>query len=102
MMKKLAAVIAAAISAGLIVTFMPGFAPEVAAGATPSVEQSAPSSATPATPATTIRRHPKITCEQSWPYYGPSCLRDGDQTNSARVVRVIAADRSAAARPQRR
>ena len=40
MIKKITAVIAAAACAGVMVTFGPGFAPEVAAGASQPVDQS--------------------------------------------------------------
>ena len=118
MSKMIAAVITAIACAGLIVTFVPGFAPEVAAGATRSVEHRAPRSAMVSTAAvqvvptasdihtvTDIRRaveenlrnrsgNSKVVCEQSWPYYEQSCLRDsGAVDGKPRVVRVVATDR---------
>jgi hypothetical protein len=129
MIKMIVAVITAAACAGLIVTFVPGFAPESAAGATQSAAHSEPSTAAVETEvveviptaadiraATDIRRaveqnsrngslNPKIVCEYTWPYYEPSCLRDGRAaTGGTRVVRVIITDRSASGRtaPARR
>jgi hypothetical protein len=121
MSRMIAAVITAIACAGLIVTFVPGFAPEVAAGATPIVERSVvhgtPSSATIGTVAvqivptashtsmTGIRRTVEenlrngsgssmVVCQQSWPYYEQSCLRDGGAGDGKpRVVRVVATDR---------
>ncbi len=120
MIKMISAIITAAACAGLIVSFVPGFTSEVAAGATQSVENGAPSSTT-INAATAIKtvptvsimhgvtdirrpgeqnlsngsRDPKIVCEQSWPYYEPSCLHDGySAAGNARVIRVISADRS--------
>jgi hypothetical protein len=120
MIKKIAAIIAAAACAGVIVTLVPGFAPEVAAGTSQAVDQSAPSSVTVIRPAEeavpsaedirnaveqNIRngsRDRKIVCAQSWPYYDHSCLRDSRKADgNARTVRVIAADRSAAIQPRR-
>jgi hypothetical protein len=120
MNKKLAAVIASAACAGLIVTIGSSFAPEVAAGASPSVDRSAPSGVTANTPAAEVvptaaeirtagnvrgsveqnvsdrSRNLKIVCEHSWPYYESSCIRDGRQAGGVRAVRLIAADRPAA------
>src|SRR5271155_1463748 len=121
MSKMIAAVITAIACAGLFVTFVPGFAPEVAVGATPSVERSvvhsAPRSAMVSTAVVQvvptvsdihtvadIRRaveenlrnrsgNSKVVCEQSWPYYEQSCLRDGGAVDGkSRVVRVVATD----------
>ncbi len=123
MIKMISAIITAAACAGLIVSFVPDFTSEVEAGATQSVENGTPSSATinaataiKAVPAVSIMRgvtdirrpgeqnlsnssrDPKIVCEQSWPYYEPSCLRDARAAaGNPRVVRVIIADRAAAA-----
>jgi hypothetical protein len=110
MIKKITAIIAAAACAGVIVTLVPGFAPEVAAGATQAIEPSAPRSVTVSRPAEeavpsaedirnaveqNIRngsRTPKIVCAQSWPYYEHSCLRDSRKAEgNTRTVRVIAA-----------
>ncbi len=120
MIEKITAIITAAACAGIIVTVVPGFAPEVVAGTSQTVDRSVtilapvnkqPEAAAPA--AADVRkaveqnvgngsRDRKNACAQSWPYYEPSCLRDGRQADgNARVVRVIAIDRSAASRPRR-
>jgi hypothetical protein len=124
MIKSIAVVIAAAVCAGLLVTFMPGMGPEVAAGAAQSTAHSTPDSATvnaalvgvmpsaaDVRTATDVPRAaepnlhngsviPKIACEQSWPYYEQSCLHDsGAVAGSPRVVRVIVTDRLAAGHP---
>ena len=118
MIKRITAVIAAAACAGVIVTFVPGLAPEVAAGASPPVDQSKPAPFnTPVevaaanaagvrnTMAQNIRdgsRDRANACVESWPYYERSCLRGGHHTDGdPSVVRVIAMDRSAAKRPRR-
>lgn len=118
MIRKITAVIAAAACAGVLVTFVPGLAPEVAAGASPPVDQSKaapinkPAEAAAANAADVrnameqdVRdgsRNPANACVESWPYYERSCLRGGHHTDGApRVVRVIAMDRSAVKRPRR-
>jgi hypothetical protein len=120
MIKKIAAIIAAAGCAGAIVTFVPGFALEVAAGATQPTEQTlsavemhASMPARPARPsAEDIRkaveqnilngsRSRKIVCNQSWPYYEHSCLRNVQRADAPRAVRVVGADRSTAVRLRR-
>jgi hypothetical protein len=102
MIKKIMAIISAAVCAGVMVLFAPGFSPEVAAHATQPVNQT-PTTAAPvkkpaqrAAPYTTDSRDwPKVVCAQSWPYYERSCLRDDRQVDGiARVVRVVATDRS--------
>jgi hypothetical protein len=116
MIKKIAAIIAAAACAGVMVTVVP--APEVAAGTAQSVDE--PGIISVIKPAETamptaeeIRRaveqnirngshEPKIVCAQSWPYYESSCLRDSRQANGAiHAVRMIASDRPAAVDPHR-
>ena len=122
MIKKLAAIVASAVCAGLIFAFVLGFAPEVAAGTKQSIDQGVPSSVTvnaaavefvptaaDIRSAVDIRkavernlhngsRNPKIACEKSWPYYEPSCLRAPHHADGTHVVRVISADRSATGR----
>ena len=117
MIKKIAAIIAAASCAGLMVAFVPGFAPETASGATQAAETSAPAvdpvtagieKAAPSAAeiqkavAQNLRNgshNPKIICAQSWPNYDQSCLQNGQRAdNAARVVRIIATDRAHAAR----
>lgn len=116
-MGKLVAIIAAAVCAGFVVAFVPGFAPEVAAGAaeyaghvvpTPRtaakpIEMWAPSAAgiqmavTQMAVAENLRRanqDAKTSCTGTWPYYESSCLRDERQPNgSVRIVRVISPQR---------
>jgi hypothetical protein len=117
MIKKIAAIIAAAACAGAMVAFVPGFAPETASGATQATEMNAlaadpvTAAADKAAPtAAEIQKavaqnllngshNPKIICAQSWPNYDQSCLQNGQRADSgARVVRVIATDRAHAAR----
>jgi hypothetical protein len=112
-MGKLIAIIAAAACAGFAVAFVPGFAPEVAAGAAEyggrvataplradrPIEMWAPSAAgIQLVLAESLRRasHAAATpCVGTWPYYESSCLRDERQPNGGvRIVRVIAPDRT--------
>ena len=119
MIRKITVIIAAAACAGIMVTFMPGFAPDVAAGASQSVDPSVPTVAhinkpiEVATPrAADIRNaveqdirnasRDSNVCAQGWPYYDHSCLSDIREANGkARAVRIIAIDRYAAIRSQR-
>ncbi len=115
MIKKITAVIAAAACAGVMVTFGPGFAPEVAAGASQPVDQSEvalfnkPAEVAAANAADVrsameqiIRDGSANACVESWPYYERSCLRGGRHADgNPRVVRVIAMDRSAVKRTRR-
>ena len=118
MIRKITAVIAAAVCAGVLVTFVPGLAPEVAAGASPPVDQSKAApfnkpAEVAAANAADVRnameqnirdgsRNRANACVESWPYYERSCLRGGHHTDGdPRVVRVIAMDRSAVKRPRR-
>jgi hypothetical protein len=116
MIKMITAVVAAAACAGVIITFAPRSTPAVAAGATQSAAHRALSSAmieaadvdvipTSNILAATARgqnlrndsRNPKTVCEQSWPYYGQSCLRDvGMAAGKPRIVHVVVSNRSAA------
>lgn len=111
MIKKLAAVIAAAISAGFIVAFVPGLGPEAASGATQSLDRGTASSVRVNTAALAVAPAPAaaaipaaagihfIGCEKSWPYYEASCMRGMRQAETPRVVRVINVDRAPAGRP---
>jgi len=86
MLKAIAAIVAAAVSAGFIVSGVP----EVAAG-TSSTAQSSQAIIGAANDNRTGDR----ACLQSWPYYEQSCLRDARRSDGkARVVRVISIDRS--------
>jgi len=114
MIEKIAAVITAAACAGVIVSLVPGFAPEIAARASPPADRSVSTVARIDKPmevsapnAADIRKTVEQNigngtgigtgiCEQTWPYYGRSCLFDGNRTaGNVRVVRVINMERSA-------
>jgi hypothetical protein len=101
MIKKILAVISAAVCAGAIVEFTPEPAPADAVGALPvarSHETIISASNQPAVfAAVRIAESPKAFCSQGWPYYEPPCLHDGRRADGKmRVVRVIIADRSVA------
>jgi lipoprotein-anchoring transpeptidase ErfK/SrfK len=115
MIKKITAAIVAAACASVIVTLAPGLAPEVAAHASPPTDQSVsiiahmnklmevtvPNIADTRKAVEQSNRNGSSVdtsaCEQSWPYYGQSCLLEGNQTaGTGRVVRVIDLGRSAA------
>jgi hypothetical protein len=105
MIRNIAAVLAAAISAGLIVTFVPGIGSEVEARTQQATDQGVVSTAAgPARKA--IEQAPaavidavKPGCTRAWPYYEQGCLRGASENHvKARVVRVIALDRQPAAR----
>jgi hypothetical protein len=117
MIKKIAAIVAAAACAGAMVAFVPGFAPETASGATQAAETNGPAvdpvtvaAEKTAPTAAEIQKavaqnlrsgshNPKIICAQSWPNYDQSCLQSGQSPDKpARVVRIIATDRAHAAR----
>ena len=96
MIKRIAAIIAAAGCAALIVSVVP----EVAVGnaqnaGTPgasvgSIDRVAEAGIPPGIES---RRQHKITCTQGWPYYEKACLHDGRQSDSkAQMVRMIAID----------
>ncbi len=113
MFKKIVAIVAAAASATFIVTFVPGIAPEVKASTSQAIEQIISPGAlgnamavASITTGTTVHnsveqnaqsdgRDHKIVCDQAWPYYAESCLRDRNQhAGNARIVRIVT-DRSA-------
>ncbi len=115
MIKKITAAIVAAACASFIVTLAPGLAPEVAAHASPPADRSVSTVARIDKPmevsapnAADIRKTVEQNigygsgmgtsiCEQTWPYYGRSCLLDGNQAaGNVRVVRFIDLGRSAA------
>jgi hypothetical protein len=103
MIKKISAIVAAAISAGFIVTSVPGFAPPVAASTSVAAAGTADANAVKDIDRAAMdlvrngSRAPKIICAQSWPHYGPDCLRNTADAKP-RAVRVIATDKSAAQR----
>jgi hypothetical protein len=101
MIKKILAVIAAALCAGAIVEFIPEPTPADAAGASPAVRSHrtiiSDSNKPAVFAAVRIAESPKASCSQGWPYYEPPCLHDGRQADGKmRVVRVIITDRSVA------
>ncbi len=98
MIKKILAIVAAAACAGAIIEFIPEAAPAVAAGVSAAAQSHGTSVSDRAKPAVLdaagIAERRKAVCAQAWPYYEPTCLRDGRRTDGKmRVVRVIAADR---------
>jgi hypothetical protein len=101
MIKKILAIIAAALCAGAIVEFIPEPTPADAAGASAAAQSHGTSISDSNKPAVfaaaSIAESRKALCSQSWPYYEPSCLHDGRRTDGKmRVVRVIITDRSVA------
>lgn len=79
MLKGLSAILAAAVSASIIVGFVPEPEPAAAAATLrPTAINSAPVVVTTSA------------CTQTWPYYEQSCLRDGRQVGrGAPTARVI-------------
>jgi hypothetical protein len=94
MIDKLIAISTAAVCAGLMVAFIPGFTHEVAAKAPAGGTTNALAAADQ-----NIRNSNRVnslTCQNAWPYYEHSCLRDRRQADGiSRAVRVVAADRIA-------
>jgi hypothetical protein len=102
MLKMMAAVFAAAVSASFFVTsqafdqnvtggVLRGTQPVQSASIATSVQKSAEQDVHGDGPAR------NVLCQQGWPYYEPSCLRVGNNSaGNAREVRVIAAERLAA------
>ncbi len=103
MIKKILAIVAAAACAGAIIEFIPEAAPAVAAGVSAAAQSHGTSVSDRAKPAVLdaarIAERRKAVCAQAWPYYEPTCLRDGRRSDGeVRVVRVIITDRSVAGR----
>ena len=103
MIKKILAIIAAAVCAGAIIEFIPESVPAVAAdvsAAAPSHATSIPDRAKPAVPdAARIAERRRAICSQVWPYYEPACWHDERRSDGTiRVVRVIVADHSVTGR----
>ncbi|MGP0082440.1 MAG: hypothetical protein ACLP0B_02255 [Steroidobacteraceae bacterium] len=99
MIKKILAIIAAAICAGAIVEFAPESAPAVAAGVSAAAQSQATSISDRAKPAALdaarIAERGRAICSRVWPYYEPACWHDDRGSDGKiRVVRVIVADRS--------
>jgi hypothetical protein len=118
MIKKITAIVTAAGCAGVMVTFVPGIAPDVAAGASRPIDWSAPTvirvekpSEVAAPNAADIRNALDQNFREGnsdrnicggWPYYNQSCLSDSrEASGKPRAVRIIAIDRSASIRTQR-
>ncbi len=103
MIKKVLAIVAAAVCAGAIVGFIPQPAPAVAAGTSQAVQSQGTRISDSNKPAVVAAaRVPEIRkdgCTQGWPYYEQSCLRDDRRPDGkARVARVVTADRSVTGR----
>jgi hypothetical protein len=94
MLKGLSAILAAAVCAGIIVGFVPQ--PEPAAAATPRPAPREQSNVA-------INSAPVVAaasaCTQTWPYYEQSCLRDGRQAPTARVIPSGYAVKAAVSKP---
>jgi len=89
MIKKILAVITAAVCAGAITEFIPESAPAVAAGVSAAAQSHA----------TSISDRVGTICSQAWPYYEPACWHDDrGSAGTIRVVRVIVSDRSVTGR----
>jgi hypothetical protein len=86
MIEKIWLAIVAMAAAYLLVTLIPGFAPEVSARTADKAVLAQPVTA----------KESVTVCTESWPYYQPACLHDSRQPGGrARAVRVISTDRSA-------
>jgi hypothetical protein len=93
MIGKMSAIVAAAACADAIVTFMPGFAPPVAAHAAqpPAIDQMAVTKDQGSAAAVS-----RPACVEVWPYYERACLYDARQPDGrARAVRVVSIERTA-------
>lgn len=83
-LKVLSAFAAAALGAALLLA-MPGFSPEVEARTPPAAVKS---------DRLDIRPVAGPDCQQAWPYYEASCLRDPQHAGqSGRHVRIVSTDR---------
>ena len=79
--------VVALVAAYLLVTLIPGLAPEVSARTADKII---------ATRLATAENPTLTACTESWPYYQPECLRDDRQPDGrARAVRIISAEHSA-------
>ncbi len=108
MIGKIAAIVTAAVCAGLFVGGLPGLAPEVAASAIEhhrrvsgpakpeQLDMWSPTAVAIQMTLDAARYDRKIACAETWPYYESSCLRDERQGDgNARNVRIILAKRPA-------
>jgi hypothetical protein len=101
MYNKLLAVMAAAVGAAVMVSFIPPPQPASAAKAPQAnvVAIEKPRVDAVDTEKQTPVLAPPATCTQGWPHYEQNCLRDSRRPNgTARVARVVAMDRSVADR----
>jgi len=87
MIEKVSFAVAALAAAYLLVTLIPGAAPEVAA-------RTAERTSTAQLGMSQASQGRKVACMESWPYYEPNCLHDGRQADGrARIVRIISTER---------
>ena len=99
MIKKILAIVAAAVCAGATAEFIPEPPPTIAAGTAPAAQSQGTSISDSNKPwVAAAARLPDIrgaVCTRAWPYYEPACLHDGRRSDGkVRVVRVIITDRS--------
>jgi|HubBroStandDraft_1064217.scaffolds.fasta_scaffold926252_1 hypothetical protein len=86
MIEKAWLTVMALAAAYLLVTLIPGLAPEVSARTADKIVVAQP---------TTAEGSSATECTESWPYYQPACLRDSRQPGGlARTVRIISTERS--------
>ncbi len=84
MIEKAWLAIIASVAACLLVTLIPGLAPEVSAHTAGKAGVQVAAAQSPSR------------CTESWPYYEPACLHDSRRPGGrARVVRIISTERSA-------
>jgi hypothetical protein len=82
--RVLSAIAAAALGAAVVVA-LPGFSPAVEAGTSAPIVK---------TDRLDDRPLGSECTEQTWPYYGANCLRDGTRAaGQARTVRLVTTDR---------
>ncbi len=103
MISKILAIVAAAVCAGAIVGLIPEPTPAVAAGSSSSVQSRGTaipdSNKSAVVAAVRIAESRNAACSHGWPYYAPVCLHDNRRPDGkARIVRLVTADRSVAAR----
>ncbi len=103
MIAKILAIVAAAVSAGAIVMLIPEPAPAVAAGPLSTVQSGGTGisdrNKSVVAAAVRIAESRNAACSHGWPYYAPVCLHDNRRPDGkARIVRLVTADRSVAAR----
>ena len=95
MLKGLSAILAAAVCAGIMVGFVPQPEPAAAAATprpAPREQSNVAINSAPVVAAASA-------CTQTWPYYEQSCLRDGRQAPTARVIPSGYAVKAAVSKP---